>query len=123
MRALVIDDSKASQEILSSFLKELAFEVFTAKNGREGLELLKKLGGADVALVDWIMPEMDGLEFVRAVRSDHAHDRLRLVMVTTLTATTEIAKALEAGADEYVMKPVTKEIIREKLELLEVFQP
>ena len=89
-----------------------------AGNGREGLERLRQLERADVALVDWNMPEMNGFEFVRAVRADPAYRDLRLVMVTTETEASQVMSALEAGANEYVMKPFNRDVIVEKLSLL-----
>ncbi len=118
MRALVVDDSRATRTILKQILKEIGFEVSEAGHGREALERLKEIGAPDLALVDWNMPEMDGFEFVRAVRADHAYDSMRLMMVTTETEMEQVAKALEAGANEYVMKPFTKDVILEKLDLL-----
>jgi two-component system chemotaxis response regulator CheY len=118
MRALVVDDSRATRTILRQILKEIGFEVSEAGHGREALERLKEIGTPDLALVDWNMPEMDGFEFVRAVRADHAYDSMRLMMVTTETEMEQVAKALEAGANEYVMKPFTKDVILEKLDLL-----
>ena len=118
MRALVIDDSRATRTILRQILKEIGFEVSEAGHGREALERLKESGAPDLALVDWNMPEMNGFEFVRAVRADHAYDSMRLMMVTTETEMEQVAKALEAGANEYVMKPFTKDVILEKLDLL-----
>src|SRR6185503_13191798 len=118
MRALVIDDSAAVRTILRRILTDCGFEVVEAAHGREALERLKEVGKADIALVDWNMPEMNGFDFIRAVRADHAHDGMRLMMVTTETEIAQVAKALEAGANEYVMKPFTKDMILEKLSLL-----
>ncbi|HKX28478.1 MAG TPA: response regulator [Blastocatellia bacterium] len=118
MRALVIDDSRAMRNILGTMLKEIGFEVAEAKNGLEAMERLREIGPLELALVDWNMPEMNGYEFVQSVRAHRAYDEMRLMMVTTETEMTQMAKALEAGANEYVMKPFTKEVIREKLEIL-----
>jgi two-component system chemotaxis response regulator CheY len=104
--------------ILGRILKEIGFEVTEAGHGREGLERLQQEGKLDLALVDWNMPEMDGLEFVRAVRADHAYDGLRLMMVTTTSEAEAMVTALEAGANEYVMKPFTKDVILEKLAIM-----
>src|SRR5690606_10659176 len=68
MRALVVDDSKTTRMIIGRILREIGFEVVEAGNGQEALDKLEELGGAEVALVDWNMPEMSGIEFVRAVR-------------------------------------------------------
>lgn len=122
MRALVIDDSRAMRAVLRKILKELGIEVAEAGHGREALERLQVGGATDVALVDWNMPEMNGYEFVQAVRSDHAYDGMRLMMVTTETEMDQVVKALEAGANEYVMKPFTKEALVEKLQILGVVE-
>ena len=122
MKALVVDDSKAMRSILKRILKDLGFEVFEAANGQEGLERLAKAGATDLALVDWNMPEMNGLEFVRAVRSDPAYNNLRLMMVTTETETERVAAALEAGANEYIMKPFPKDALIEKLAMLGIIE-
>jgi two-component system chemotaxis response regulator CheY len=117
VRALIIDDSKAMRSILGRMLRELDFEVVEAANGREALERLKGLGKVDLALVDWNMPEMNGFDFVRAVRSEHIYDGVLLMMVTTETEMENVVRALAAGANEYVMKPFTKEVILEKLQI------
>jgi two-component system chemotaxis response regulator CheY len=118
MRALVIDDSKATREILGDILAEIGFEVVKARNGHEGLTALASLGKADLVLVDWLMPEMNGVDFIQAVRANAAYDAIPLMMVTTETEMPQVARALAAGANEYVMKPVTREMILEKLQLL-----
>ncbi len=116
MRALVIDDSKAIRLILGRIVKQIGFDVLEAANGLEALEQLKKAeGSVDLALVDWNMPEMNGYEFVCAVREDPQYKDLLLMMVTTETEMSQVVKALEAGANEYLMKPFTKEMILEKL--------
>ena len=123
MRALIIDDSKAIRVILGKMMKELQFEVFEASNGREALDLLSQIGEMGVVLVDWNMPEMNGLEFVLEVRSKVEYKDMKLMMVTTETEMSKVVKALEAGANEYVMKPFTKDIIKEKLNLLGINTP
>jgi two-component system chemotaxis response regulator CheY len=115
MRALVIDDSRAMRSILKKIMAEASFDVIEACHGREALERLKDEGAADVALVDWNLPEMSGLQFVQAVRSNPDYESMRLIMVTTEIEREQMAKALDAGADEYVMKPFTKEAILDKL--------
>jgi len=121
MRALVIDDSRTVRTIIKKVLDEVGLEVVEAANGREGLDQLRLAGDVDLILVDWNMPEMDGLEFIKAVRADRAYDPVRIVMVTTETEQEQVVRALAAGANEYVMKPFTKEILVAKLSLLDVF--
>jgi two-component system chemotaxis response regulator CheY len=118
MRALVIDDSRAIRVILSRLLKEVGFEVAEACHGRDALDQLAAHGAVELALVDWNMPEMNGLEFVRAVRTDRAHASMKVVMVTTEAEIARMTMALEAGADEYVMKPFTADALKDKLALL-----
>jgi two-component system, chemotaxis family, chemotaxis protein CheY len=118
VRALVIDDSRAIRSILGSIMKDLGFEVSDAKHGLEALDRLKQNGPIDLALVDWNMPEMNGFEFITAVRANPEYKDLRLVMVTTETEMSQVVKAIEAGANEYIMKPFTKEMIVDKLRLL-----
>ena len=119
MRALVIDDSKAVRSIIGKIMRELGFgEVVEAGNGLEALERLKEKGKPQIALVDWNMPEMNGYDFVCAVRADSAYDDVPLMMVTTETEMAQVITALEAGANEYVMKPFTKDVLREKLIIL-----
>ncbi len=117
MRALIIDDSKAMRTILCRMLHGLGFEVVEAANGREAMEQLQTLGKVDLALVDWNMPEMNGYEFVRAIRAQQMYDGVLLMMVTTETEMEKVVRALAAGANEYVMKPFTQEVILEKLRL------
>ena len=118
MRALVIDDSRAMRAILRKILKEIGFEVTEAGHGKEGLERLQQIEAPQLALVDWNMPEMNGLEFVRTVRADPTYDAMRVMMVTPESEVSAVTCALEAGANEYVMKPFTKNVILEKLALL-----
>jgi two-component system chemotaxis response regulator CheY len=118
MQALVIDDSRAMRLILSRMLRELGLEVAEAVDGIDALSKLELGLSPDLVLIDWNMPRMTGIEFVAAVRRPPYDLTARLVMVTTETEVDQVVRALEAGADEYVMKPFTKEAIYEKLQLL-----
>ena len=118
MRVLIVDDSRTIRGILRGILIKAGFEVDEAENGRAAFDRLEQAGLPDVALVDWNMPVMDGVSFVRAVRAEPRFASLRLVMVTTENEHGKLSDALDAGADEYVMKPFTKEVILEKLEML-----
>ena len=120
MRALVIDDSRTVRIIVRSILTELGLEVVEAANGREGLDRLHNTDDVRLILVDWNMPEMNGLEFVQAVRTDRSYDPVRIMMVTTETEQEQVIRALKAGANEYLMKPFTKDVLVAKLSLLDV---
>ena len=121
-QALVIDDSRTMRHITADLLRALSFEVAEAENGRVGLEALRRLSGATLVLVDWNMPEMDGLAFIRAVRSDPSYQHVLLMMVTTEVEMARVQQALSAGADEYLMKPFTNEMVLDKLALLGVLE-
>jgi two-component system, chemotaxis family, chemotaxis protein CheY len=120
MRALVIDDSRTVRIILRQALAEAGLEVVEATNGREGLDRLRAHDDVELVLVDWNMPEMNGLEFVQAVRAQRQYDAVRIMMVTTETEQEQVVRALGAGANEYLMKPFTKEVLFAKLSLLDV---
>jgi two-component system chemotaxis response regulator CheY len=118
MLALVVDDSRAMRSILTRLLSGLGFDVAQAGDGAEALSVLDAGTRPDVILVDWNMPVMDGLTFIKNVR---ARDELRdisLMMVTTESEQGQIVRALAAGAHEYVIKPFTSGAMVEKLALL-----
>ena len=121
-KAMVVDDSRAIRLILANTLAELGYEVCHAANGKEAVAALAKESGVSLILVDWNMPEMNSLDFVKHVRSNPQFSSIPLMMVTTETEMHQMVKALEAGANEYVMKPFTKEIIADKLRLMGVIQ-
>ncbi len=118
-RALVVDDSRAIRMILAKILKELGFEVREAANGREAWEVIEaEKTAVSLVLSDWNMPEVNGLELLKRLRQDPELSSLVVVMVTTETELEQMAVALEAGANEYIMKPFTKEILMEKLQMV-----
>jgi two-component system, chemotaxis family, chemotaxis protein CheY len=116
-KALIVDDSRAIRQILARILRELHYEIAEAGDGHEALALLEADPGAfRLALVDWNMPVMNGLELLKTLRAQPAFERLPVVMVSTETEMGHMAEAIEAGANEYVMKPFTKDILLGKLE-------
>ena len=118
MQALVVDDSRAMRAILTRLMTGLKFDVAQAPDGAEALALLDGGLHPDVALVDWNMPVMDGLTFIKACRAREDLRDITLMMVTTESEHGQIVRALAAGAHEYVIKPFTDEVIAEKLNLL-----
>jgi two-component system chemotaxis response regulator CheY len=123
MLALVLDDSRAMRMILRRILLDCGFDVVEAADGREGLDVVTRGPVPDIALVDWNMPVMNGLEFVSAVRAQPELRRMTLMMVTTESEHGQIVRALAAGAHEYVIKPFTAEAIQDKLSLLGLSAP
>ncbi|GGC01778.1 response regulator [Cellulomonas carbonis] len=118
MRALVIDDSRTMRRIITGVLAPLGFETIEAADGRQALDVLEAGTEVDLACIDWNMPVMNGLDFVTAVRENREWKDVTLMMITTESETSQIVRALAAGAHEYVIKPFTPEAIRDKLQLL-----
>jgi two-component system chemotaxis response regulator CheY len=108
--------------ILKRVLTHMSFTVREACDGKDGLLRLGEAAPPDLALVDWNMPNMNGLELVQAVRKDHRYDAMRIVMVTTELEMHQVEHALAAGANEYLMKPFTEEGLREKIEMLGIIR-
>lgn len=117
-RALVVDDARTVRLILKRILEEAGFDAVEAENGSDALAWLASGETAHLVFVDWEMPEMNGITFVRKVRENAAYRDVRLVMVTKETRLHNVREALEAGADEYIMKPFTRDVVRDKLALL-----
>ena len=118
MRALIIDDSRAMRSILSGILDDLGCTVEQTEDAEAAASLLEKDHDFDFALVDWNLPGMNGLELVKIIRQNSELGSIRLMMVTTETQLDRVREALEAGADEYIMKPFDKDMLLEKLTLL-----
>src|SRR5687767_5363705 len=101
--------------ILGRMLRDLGFEVAEAGDGQQALTLLTEGLSPELVLVDWNMPQMTGIEFLEAVRRPPHSSPAKIVMVTTETEMPQVIRALDAGADEYVMKPFSKDAILDKL--------
>ena len=121
MYALIIDDSRAMRRILRQIVEPLGFRILEAGEGQEGLDRLgEHYPDVELTLVDWNMPVMNGLDFVKTVRKQESDRHIKLMMVTTETEPAQMARALMAGVDEFVMKPFTRDILLEKLRLIGV---
>ncbi|MFG0290882.1 MAG: response regulator [Rhodopirellula sp. JB044] len=118
MNVLIVDDSRVIRNMIARIMRTFGYETHEAGNGIEGLDQLAKLGEMDLILVDWNMPEMDGLEFIKAVRANADHAHTPMIMVTTESEMDRMALAFMAGVNEYIMKPFTEENIGSKLEIL-----
>ncbi|MBM4246979.1 MAG: response regulator [Deltaproteobacteria bacterium] len=120
VRALVIDDSRALRSLTGRMLCDLGFEVVEACHGKDALERLREGTPPTIALVDWNMPERNGLDFVRSLRRDDTYKDVLVMMVTTETEATQMISALGADANEYLMKPFTRGALIERLDLLSI---
>lgn len=120
MHVMIIDDSRAMRRILRQIVEPQGWQITEAGNGLEAWQFIQQHPDVALALVDWNMPEMNGLEFIKLVRANDTFAETRLVMVTTETEPAQMAKALMSGVDEFVMKPFTAESLLEKLALIGV---
>ncbi|MCW5723385.1 MAG: response regulator [Maricaulaceae bacterium] len=112
---LVVDDSRVIRKVARRILENLEFACDEAADGAEALTKCRA-GMPDAILLDWNMPVMNGLDFVRALRREDKGDKPVVVFCTTENDMTQITEALRAGADEYVMKPFDSEILHSKLQ-------
>lgn len=114
---LVVDDSRVIRKVSRRILEDLGFEVAEAADGVEAMAWCTAVM-PDVILLDWQMPVMDGLQFVKRLRSEPGGDRPKVVFCTVENSLERISEALDAGADEYIMKPFDGSIVAGKLEYL-----
>ena len=110
---LIIDDSRIIRKVARRIVEGLGFDVEEAADGAEGLAFCAAVM-PDVVLLDWNMPVMDGLTFLRRLRAEPGGDRPKVLFCTIENAPQQIAEALAAGADEYVMKPFDGDILESK---------
>ena len=118
MRMLIVDDSKFMRSFIRAHTERLCFETEQAADGVEALEKLNTCPPFDIVLIDWDMPVMDGIELLEAMRGYRQFDAVKILMVTARTGQAEVLEALAKGADEYLMKPITSEMITEKLRVI-----
>jgi len=118
MKALVVDDSSAMRSYLRRILAEHGFETAQAGDGEEALAVLDDAPRPDLILLDWNMPGRNGFETLKEIRERDELASVPVMMVTTEVDMSEVVMALDAGANEYLMKPFTPEIMSAKLELL-----
>lgn len=119
LKAMVVDDSRTIRRILTRTLQDLGYETLEAGNGVEAWDTIQAhVEPLRLILLDWNMPEMSGIEFLRRLRAEPRYNSVKLMMVTTETQAEQMVEALGAGANEYVMKPFTRDIIEDKLRLM-----
>ena len=117
MRLLVVDDSSTMRRIIKNTLQRLGYDdVLEAENGVEAWEILSTKRDIDILITDWNMPEMNGLELVKKTRADAHYEDIPIIMVTTERGKAEVITALKAGVNNYIVKPFTPQVLKEKLE-------
>lgn len=119
-KVLIADDSSAMRSMLGGMLDALDYEYVEAADGEEALAVLNRHDDIGIALLDWHMPKRSGLEVIKAIRSNERWDDLAIAMVTSESTIDRVSEALEAGADEFLMKPFDREMLVAKLNVLEV---
>ena len=116
MRVLVVDDFATMRRIVKNILKQLGFEnVEEAEDGAQAYSKLKD-GGFGFVISDWNMPNMDGIELLRKVRSDPALKDMPFLMVTAEAEKEKVIEAIKAGVSNYIVKPFTAEVLKEKMD-------
>jgi len=111
---LIVDDSSIIRKVTRRILESLEFQIVEAENGEQAFEVCQRQL-PDAILLDWNMPKMDGYDFLRMLRRLPGGDRPKVVFCTTENDVPHIARALQGGANEYIMKPFDKDIVAEKL--------
>lgn len=114
---LIVDDSKVIRKVARHILETLQFQVTEAVDGGEALTMCAN-DNPDVILLDWNMPVMSGMEFLRAYRASAVQDAAKVIFCTTENGIAHIQAAIDAGADEYVMKPFDRETLENKLQIV-----
>ena len=112
---LVVDDSSVIRKVARRILEGLDFKIAEAEDGQQAIEQCRN-AMPDAVLLDWNMPVMDGYDFLRNLRMMPGGDRPKVVFCTTENDVAHIARALHAGANEYIMKPFDKEIVTAKFQ-------
>jgi len=116
MKVLVVDDFETMRKIIKNVLKQIDIEdVLEAENGKQALTILKN-NSADLIISDWIMPEMTGIEFLKACKRDETIRKIPFIMVTAEAQKDNIMEAIKSGVDNYIVKPFTPDKLREAID-------
>ena len=112
---LIVDDSSIIRKVARRILEDLEFQISEAENGEQAVATCQR-ELPDAILLDWNMPKMDGYDFLRALRKLPGGERPKVVFCTTENDVAHIARALQAGANEYIMKPFDRDIVEAKFQ-------
>jgi len=112
-----VDDSSTMRRIIKNTLARLGYkDVLEAEHGAKAWQIMCENDDIDVLITDWNMPEMNGLELVKKVRAESKYEDMPIIMVTTEGGKAEVIVALKAGVNNYIVKPFTPAVLKEKLE-------
>jgi len=118
MRMLLVDDSVTMRRIQKTQINSLGItDILEAGDGQEALGKLKSNMPVDMVLLDWNMPIMDGMAFLKTVRADSAFKDVKIIMCTSESEKSKVVEALKSGANNYIVKPFTPEALKEKVGL------
>src|SRR5215218_6299239 len=115
VRVLVAEDDLVSRRILAAVLEKWGYAVESARDGQEAWDLLSSANSPQLALLDWMMPQMNGIEICRRLRSDSERPYCYVIMLTANNSTADLVEALDAGADDFIPKPFNREELRGRL--------
>lgn len=119
MKILVVDDSSTMRRIINNTLQRLGYvDILEAEHGVEAWEILDQNSDIGVLITDWNMPEMNGLELVKKTRADSRFVDIPIIMITTEGGKAEVITAIKAGVNNYIVKPFTPQVLKEKLEVV-----
>lgn len=117
LKFLVVDDSVTMRRIVANSLKSIGYDSFVeAGDGREAISKLDSDGSINFVITDWNMPEVTGLELVKAIRSHNKINNIPILMVTTRGLKEDILEALQAKVNNYIVKPFTPQVLKEKID-------
>ncbi len=119
MKLLIVDDSSTMRKIIKNTLQRLGYDdILEAEHGLQAWELLDSIEDIKILITDWNMPEMNGLDLVKKMRANSKFADIPIIMVTTEGGKAEVITALKAGANNYIVKPFTPQVLKEKLEVV-----
>ncbi|MGD0231399.1 MAG: response regulator [Syntrophorhabdales bacterium] len=117
MKTLVVDDFATMRKIVKNVLRQIDItNVTEAENGRQALDILRKDGGFELIVSDWIMPEMTGIEFLKACKDDESIKKIPFVMVTAEAQKDSVMEAIKGGVDNYIVKPFTPDRLQDAIQ-------
>lgn len=117
-QVLIVDDCDVTVRMLTKVMSDLGFDAIGVASADIALDILSQEHAPDLILMDWMMPGMSGLELINWLRGSHPHKDTPILMVTAKDGISQVAEALTAGANEYIIKPFSRESIEEKLSIL-----